>query len=83
VSRLASDETQPSPNLPILTRGTDIACAMRSGTLVPHSTIAALRQHQFAGNVEWDPDASEIDVWVALMTGATVTVTAAPATVAA
>ena len=83
ISRVLSEEAQPSPNLPILTRGSDVACAMPNGTLVPHSTIAALRQHHVPSDVMWTPEGSEIDVWVALMTGATVRVTAAPARVAA
>jgi hypothetical protein len=83
VSRVLRDDAQPCPNLPILTRGSDMACSLSDGTLIPHSTIAALRGRDVRGDVIWSPDGSEIDVWIALMTGATVTVTAAPARVAA
>ena len=83
VSHVLAEDAPPSPNLPILTRGSDVACAMRDGTLVPHSAIAALRPHHVPGDVTWYPEGSEIDVWVALMAGATVTLTTAPATVAA
>ena len=47
VMRMLREETRLNPNLPILTRGTDIACVLRDrdgspAVLVPHSTITAL-----------------------------------------
>ena len=83
VSRVLAEETQASPNLPIIARGSDLACATPDGMLIPHSTIAALRQHDVKGDVVWSRESSEIDVWVALMAGATVTLTAAPVRIAA
>jgi non-ribosomal peptide synthetase component F len=83
VARVLAEDAWPSPNLPILTRGSDAACSTPDGTLVPHSTIAALRQHYVAGDVTWYPEGTEIDAWVALMTGVTVRLTAAPSTAAA
>lgn len=79
---------QPSANLPVLTRGSDVACVLRDGSgapgvLVPHSTVVALLQQQPGAAVDWSGDNSAIDVWVALMTGATVAATAAPASAAA
>ena len=73
----------PSPNLPILTRGTDVACVMPSvggapEVLVPHATIAALQPNALLDDVEWAGESGALDLWIALMTGATVTVAEAP-----
>jgi non-ribosomal peptide synthetase component F len=80
--------TRSAPNLPIITRGEDIACALPEqdglpGVLVPHATIASLHERPVADRSAWRGDASAIDLWLPLMAGATVTVDAAPAHVAA
>jgi non-ribosomal peptide synthetase component F len=82
------DDPQPSPNLPILTRGSDIACVLqdRDGSpavLVPHSTITTLPLSQPARTVDWADERGELDLWMALMSGATVTLTGAPVETAA
>ena len=89
VTRVLSEEPTPSPNLPILTRGTDIACVLRDhdgspAVLVPHSTIASLPQWQVPREVHWSGEGDALDLWLALMNGATVTpMEAAAETVAA
>ena len=89
VARVLNADAQPSPNLPILTRGSDIACVMRRAdgapdVLVPHATIAALLPPTLNVNGRWSAGEGALDAWVALMAGATVTPTIAPmATVAA
>lgn len=83
VMHVLDAEPAPSPNLPILTRGGDIACVLMpagagAAVLVPHSTIAALRQRPLTDDVQWSAGGDPLDLWMALMTGATVTVTDAP-----
>jgi non-ribosomal peptide synthetase component F len=69
-----------APNLPILTRAHDIACVMPqadgSGTLVPHSTIAALQSHPVPRVSYWSSSAGALDLWVPLMAGTPVMLTA-------
>lgn len=89
VVHLLDAEAPPSANLPILTRGNDIACVMgpRDGgqdLLVPHATITSLQEHPVTDDVHWSAESGALDLWVGLMTGATVTATGAPSeTVAA
>jgi non-ribosomal peptide synthetase component F len=69
----------PSPNLPILARGTDVACVLPGGNeampyvLVPHATVTALASRRAPRVAEWDADPGAFGLWQALMTGATVT----------
>ena len=69
-----------APNLPILTRAHDIACVMPQadgpGTLVPHSTIAALQSHPVPQVSYWSCSAGALDLWVPLMAGTPVVLTA-------
>jgi non-ribosomal peptide synthetase component F len=71
---------RPGPNLPILTRPSDIACVLaeESGApfvMVPHATIAALpRPAVAAGPQRWQGDPSTFDLWTGLMAGATLSV---------
>ena len=70
-----------APNLPILTRGHDIACVMpqrngQPGVLVPHSTIAALHKHPLPASFCWSPEPGALDLWIPLMAGAAVMLTA-------
>ena len=79
---------KPAPNLPIVTRADDIACALPQknglpGTLVPHAAIASFHEHAVPEKSIWAGDASALDLWLPLMAGVTVTVDAAPAHVAA
>ena len=74
---MLGEELRLSPNLPILTRGSDVACVLRDqdGTpalLVPHATITALPQRQVPTSVRWSGESGALDLWVALMTGATI-----------
>jgi hypothetical protein len=70
-----------APNLPILTRGHDIACVMPQrnglpGVLVPHSTIAALHKHPLPASFCWSPEPGALDLWIPLMAGVPVMLTA-------
>jgi non-ribosomal peptide synthetase component F len=66
------------PNLPILTRGSDIACVLpgRDGlpaVMVPHATITSLRSHPVPQPARWSMEPAALDLWLPLMAGATVT----------
>jgi hypothetical protein len=68
---------QSCANLPILTRGSDVACVLpdRNGAplvLVPHETIMALRSRPVFRFAQWTAEPGALDLWIALMTGATV-----------
>jgi nonribosomal peptide synthetase DhbF len=65
---------RPSPNLPILTRGSDIACVLRDTegdpqVLVPHETITSMPAP--AQNNTWTSDPGAFDLWITLMAGET------------
>lgn len=86
---LAECAHHPSANLPVLTRGTDIACVLpdaqgRPDILVPHHTIASLPQpstdHADAPGVAVT---GALDLWLGLMSGATLRVAVAPPSSAA
>ena len=77
-----------SPNLPVVTRGSDIACILRdqnglAGVMVPHATIAALHARTLPQRTPWLREPGAFDLWIALMSGATAVVEDQPATVAA
>lgn len=85
---LATTSARPSPNLPILTRGHDVACVLpdRVGNphvLVPHATISALPADVPAQSGEWTSVPGAFDLWIGLMTGATMTLGIAAETTAA
>ena len=103
VVRQSADEVQPpvvvgvddamqaslraAPNLPILTRGHDIACVMqqrggRADVLVPHATIAALLSCPLPAG-RWVCEPGALDIWIPLMAGAAVALTEAVAPAAA
>ena len=70
-------------NLPIVVRGTDLACVVadRNGEplmLVPHATIMSLKRGAAVRFAEWSGEAGALDLWAALMSGATVTLSDAP-----
>lgn len=71
---------QSSANLPIVSRGTDLACVIadRNGeplVMVPHATIMSLKHKAVPRYAEWSGEAGALDLWAALMHGATVTLT--------
>lgn len=79
VTAALSQPVQSCANLPILARGSDVACMLpdRNGTplvLVPHDAITALQQHKPVPRIaQWSGEPGALDLWMALMTGATVT----------
>jgi len=77
-----------SPNLPIVTRGTDVACVLQDGdgspaVLVPHATITALRSRAVTHPMPWAGEPGAFDLWMALMAGTTAVVESQAAAVAA
>ena len=77
-----------SPNLPIITRTSDVACVIPDpdGVVVvnvPHATITALRPHDIPEPTPWAADSGAFDLWIALMAGTTAVVEAQNAAVAA
>jgi non-ribosomal peptide synthetase component F len=71
---------QSSANLPIVSRGTDLACVIADSNgeplvLVPHATIMSLQHGAAPRFAEWSGEAGALDLWAALMSGATVTLT--------
>jgi hypothetical protein len=71
---------QSSANLPIVCRGSDLACVIADGNgeplvLVPHATIMSLNHGSAPRFAEWSGEAGALDLWAALMSGATVTLT--------
>jgi len=67
-----------SANLPIVSRGTDLACVIADSNgepliLVPHATIMSLQHGSVPRFAEWSGEAGALDLWAALMSGATVT----------
>jgi len=69
---------QSCANLPILTRGSDVACVLpdRDGAplvLVPHETIMSLQNRPILRFARWTGEPGALDLWIALMTGATAT----------
>ena len=71
--------SRPTPNLPIVTRSSDIACVLpqRNGlpaVLLPHATITALQSQTLLYPALWAGEAAALDLWVPLMAGGTVTV---------
>jgi non-ribosomal peptide synthetase component F len=77
-----------SPNLPIVTRASDIACVMPDGegvpvVKVPHATITALRPQDLPKPAAWSADPGAFDLWIALMAGTTAVVETQAAAAAA
>jgi non-ribosomal peptide synthetase component F len=68
---------QTSANLPVLTRGADIACLLdpfsAAPTPIAHASIVALRSHPLATIREAHGEAVVLQMWMALMAGATLT----------
>jgi non-ribosomal peptide synthetase component F len=90
VAALLEGSPRTCANLPIVTRGTDIACVLRRTTgqpaiLVPHATVTALCVHtgRTAPAARWHGDAAAIDLWFVLTAGGTVVLNSEGAEVAA
>lgn len=88
VSRLLSAPIAYSPNLPIVSRGADVACVLDDGSgaspaLVPHATIAALKAQAVPHPTPWTGDAGAFDLWMALMAGTSAVVQGQAAAIAA
>ncbi len=86
-SALRDSIARPGPNLPVLSRGSDVACVLpdcsgRPHVLVPHATIAALPLAS-AQRRSWDGSIGALDLWLGLMSGATLALGASPAVTAA
>jgi hypothetical protein len=80
VTPVLAERVSSCPNLPIVTRHTDIACVLHEkGTptvSVPHATITALRARAVTHPTGWNGDSSAFDLWMALMAGTTALVDA-------
>ena len=68
---------QSSANLPVVARLNDVACVIADADgeprlLVPHATIMALKREAAPRFVEWSAETGALDLWAALMSGATV-----------
>ena len=67
------------PNLPVITRETDIACVLERGAgesplVVPHATIISMASRPVADQSPWSGETGAFDLWIALMSGATAVV---------
>jgi non-ribosomal peptide synthetase component F len=78
----------PSPNLPVLARGSDIACILYSHdgaaeVMVPHAAIVGLPTNTVPALSRWGSDSGALDLWLALMSGATAATGAVEETISA
>jgi len=69
------------PNLPVVTRETDIACLLERGggqtpIAVPHATVMALKSHSVGDQSPWTGEPGAFDLWIPLMCGTTAVVSA-------
>ena len=72
---IAVDSVCVGPNLPVLSRETDIACVLDGSIAVPHATIASMASCAAAGQSPWCGEQGAFDLWAALLSGATAVVT--------
>ena len=73
-----TNDAHPSPNLPVLTRPSDVACVLhgRGGVaevLVPHATIVAMLGRNVSAETVWNGEPGALDLWLVLMSGAVMT----------
>lgn len=73
------EDLRCGPNLPVVTRETDIACMLeRDGgqapIAVPHATVIALTSHNAGAQSPWTGEPGAFDLWIPLMCGATAVV---------
>jgi hypothetical protein len=76
VGHLLSGPFRSSPNLPVMVRGADAACILHENgapVLVPHASLASLRQTAVPPAACCGGEAGAFDLWMLLMAGATVT----------
>jgi hypothetical protein len=70
-------DAQSGPNLPVLTRASDVACVLegRNGpeVLIPHASIVALQRSKADAQIEWAAEPGALDLWIVLMAGGTAT----------
>ena len=82
-----SERVACSPNLPIVTRGTDAACTLQEAdsepVIVPHATIASLCSRGVPRPTPWIGEPGAFDLWIALMAGTTAVVQGQESVVAA
>jgi non-ribosomal peptide synthetase component F len=88
VTGALAEPAQSAANLPILTRGSDVACVIGDldgeHVLVPHATVTALQSRALLPEqTSWSEESGALDLWVGLMAGATVTMTPQPQLTAA
>jgi non-ribosomal peptide synthetase component F len=88
VAHALAQQPSSSANLPVVVRASDVACTIASGNgtpevRVPHATIMSLQQQPMPRFAEWSGEAGALDLWAALMNGATVTLSGAALRVAA
>jgi non-ribosomal peptide synthetase component F len=79
---MVEEVSQSSANLPIVARSTDVACVIADQQgepiiLVPHATIMSLRCPAAPPVTGWSAEAGALDLWAALMSGATVSLNGA------
>jgi non-ribosomal peptide synthetase component F len=72
------------PNLPVVTRETDIACVIdhavgEESVAVPHATIIAMAPGTGCKRWSWVGEPGAFDLWAALLCGATAVVACPPA----
>ena len=81
-------QTTPTPNLPIMTRDSDIACVLADedgapAVLVPHSTVVSLGMRVTPETAAWTGEPGAMDLWAGLVAGATLAVHGEPVAAAA
>lgn len=79
---IAVDSACGGPNLPVLSRGTDIACVLDGPVVVPHATIAAMASCAKARRSPWSGEQGAFDLWAALLSGSTAVIATQPAVAA-
>lgn len=82
VATMDEHAPQSAANLPVVTRNSDVACVIADEKgepmmLVPHATIVSLQRRAAPRLAQWAGEAGALDLWAALMSGATVTLTGA------
>jgi non-ribosomal peptide synthetase component F len=79
-------EWHASPNLPIVARGSDVACVIPDATgpvMVPHASVLALLNSSTPTPASFGNASSALDLWPVLIAGATAVCAADAAAVAA
>jgi aspartate racemase len=77
IEPLLEPAVRACPNLPVLTRPSDVAIVMETAAgrvLVPHATVAASAPDRPLSYVRWPMSPESFDLWIGLMAGATLMV---------